>query len=380
MSGSEATPRAASHAIRMSVQVDRVRSTRVALDGEQELRFRRLRETLVMIDLHQHPIVLPEDMADLERYMRGRRLVWGYDAVRRGGWTAVGTANILSSFGTGRDFSFARFEDLVEEIALMRADIAKHEGVVIAERTDDILHARQQGRLAFLPTVEHLAIGGELHRVDVLYGLGVRLAGLTYARRSYIGDGQDERVPGGVSGFGVRVIRRMNELGMVIDLSHAADRTAIEAIELSQVPCVFSHNAAYALRPTARARRDAELLACARRGGIVGVTAIPNALSDDPNQDIACVLDHYDYLVRMLGVDHVAIGTDTIVGDAVAFQRALMEGGKARPLPAPYLDGLESPADGENIVRGLIARGYDDEAIRKIAGENALRVLRAVIG
>lgn len=365
----------------MAAQVDRVASMRVALDGEQELRFRRLMESLILIDLHEHPMVLPDDMADLERYMRGRRYVWGYDAVRRGGWTAVGTANILSSYGAGRDFSFARFEDLVDEIALMRADVAAHgDGVILVERTDDILRARQEGRPAFLPTVEHLAIGGELHRVDVLYGIGVRLAGLTYARRSYAGDGQDERVPGGVSGFGVRVIRRMNELGMVIDLSHAADRTAIEAIELSQVPCVFSHNAAYALRQTARARKDAELLACARKGGIVGVTAIPNALSDDPRQDIGCVLDHYDHLVRLLGVDHVAIGTDTVVGDHVGLQRALMEGTKGRPLPAPYLDGLESPADGDNIVRGLITRGYQDAAIRKIAGENALRVLRTVIG
>jgi microsomal dipeptidase-like Zn-dependent dipeptidase len=91
---------------------------------------------------------------------------------------------------------------------------------------------------------------------------------------------------------------------------------------------------------TRRTRRDEELLACTRKGGPVCVTAVPNSLSDDPHQDINCVL----------------------------------------PPPAAYLNGLESPADGFNIIRGLIARGYSDRTIRKIAGLNALQLLRRVIG
>src|SRR5207248_4438620 len=167
---------------------------------------------------------------------------------------------------------------------------------------------------------------------------------------------------------------------MVIDLSHAGQRTALDAIEASAAPVVFSHNAAHRLRATRRTRQDEELLACARKGGLVCVTAVPNSLSDDPAQDINCVLDHYEYLVQLLGEDHVGIGTDSVVGDHVGFTRALFLPPDAPPPPAPYLDGLESPADGANIVRGLIARGYSDAACCKIAGQKALGLLRRVIG
>src|SRR6202043_332572 len=189
---------------------------------------------------------------------------WAFEAVMAGGWTAVTTANIYSCLGKEPDASFSRFGDLVDEIGMMLADVHKlSDQVVKITRTQDILDVRQSGKIGFLPTVEHLAIGHELHRVDVLYGIGVRLAGLTYMRKSFIGDGQYERTDCGLSEFGVEVVRRMNEVGMAIDLSHAGSRTALETIELSQVPVVFSHNAAATIRPTRRARSDEELRAVA---------------------------------------------------------------------------------------------------------------------
>jgi membrane dipeptidase len=354
---------------------------RVPLDQQQELRFRRLMEDLVLIDVHQHPMVLSASPDEMPAYFRGNAYEWGFDAVKAGGWTAVATANLLSCLGKEPDASFSRFGDLVDEIGMMLADVAhRSEQVMKVTRAQDILDARQAGTIGFLPTVEHLSIGHELHRVDVLYGIGVRLAGLTYMRKSYIGDGQYERTDCGLSEFGVEVVRRMNEIGMAIDLSHAGSRTALETIELSEVPVVFSHNAAAAIRPTRRSRSDEELCACAARGGLLCVTAVPNSLSDDPHQDINCVLDHYDYFVELVGIDHVGIGTDTQVGDHVGFHRVLLGRNAPDRLPAPYLDGLESPADGSNIIRGLIVRGYDDSSIRKIAGGNALDFFRRTIG
>ena len=369
--------------LRMARQIGRVPSMVVPLDREQETRFERLMDWITLVDMHQHPMVLTDDVNELGAYFRGHRYQWAYEGVRNGGWTAVGTANGLSCSANSTDGSFARFEDLVEEVALMQADLSKQCGRVLrVSRADDVLTARQRQTIALMPTVEHLALGHELHRVDVLYGLGVRLAGLTYTRKSYLGDGQNERTDCGLSELGVAVVRRMNDLGMLVDVSHAGSRTALEAIELSRVPVVFSHNAAYTIWPTRRTRKDAELLACATKGGLICVTAVPNSLSDDPHQDISCVLDHYDYLVRLVGVDHVGIGTDTLVGDHVGFHRlgAARQGGPLPDLPAPYLDGLESPADGKNIIRGLIARGYSDADIAQIAGENALDLMRRTIG
>ena len=366
----------------LAAQVGRVPSMVVPLDREQELRFERLMDDLLMIDMHQHVQVLPEPMSDLFEYARERRYAWGYEAARAGGWSTVTTANGLSTIGFEPELSFVEFSDLAAEIALMLADVA-HQGetVVKIERAQDILDARQRGALGFLPTVEHLAMGAHLHHLDKLYGLGVRLAGLTYTRKTYTGDGQMERNDGGLSELGIAAVERMNDLGMIVDLSHASPKTALEAIAHSRVPTIFSHNAAKAVWPTARTRDDADFVACAERGGLICVTAVPNSLSNAPDQDINCVLDHYDYLVKLVGVDHVGIGTDTLIGDHVGFHKlALYPGQTSRQFPAPYLSGLESPADGKNIIRGLIARGHDDAAIRKIAGQNALDLIRRVVG
>jgi len=366
----------------LAAQVGRVPSMVVPLDQEQERRFERLMDDLLMIDMHQHVQVLPEPMTDLFDYARSREYAWGYDAARAGGWSTVTTANGLSTIGFTPEMSFVEFDDLVMEVALMQADVAKQgDAAMTVSKADDILAAKQRGVLGWLPTVEHLAMGAHLHHLDILFGLGVRLGGLTYTRKTYTGDGQMERGDGGLSELGIAAIERMNDLSMIVDLSHANARTALESIERSKVPTIFSHNAAKAVWETARTRDDADFVACADKGGLVCVTAVPNSLSNDPNQDINCVLDHYDYLVKLVGEDHVGIGTDTQVGDHVGFHKAaLYPGDTSRQFPAPYLSGLESPADGKNIIRGLIARGHSDEAIRKIAGLNALDLIRRVVG
>ena len=275
--------------------------------------------------------------------------------------------------------SFVEFDDVLTEVGLMLADVGQRADVVKVTNAAEIESAKQQGRVGFFPTLEHLAIGNDLTRLDLLYSVGVRLAGLTYNRKNYIGDGQLERNAGGLSEFGLEVVRRMNQLGIAVDVSHASVPTAMDAIALSEAPVTFSHNASYTLRPTTRTRTDEELLACAQKGGLIAITAVPNSLSDDPKQDIECVLDHYDYMAQLVGVDHVGIGTDTNVGDHVDFHRKVL-GRTDDQLPAPYLDGLESPADGKNIIRGLISRGHSDDDVRKILGGNALAYFRRVIG
>ena len=365
----------------LAAQVGRVPSMVVPLDREQELRFERLMADLLMLDMHQHVQVLPEPMTDLYEYCRDREYVWGYEAARAGGWSTVTTASGLSTVGFVKEMSFVAFEDLYAEISLMLADVA-HQGETVMKvgRAQDIVDAKQRGALGWLPTVEHLALGPHLHQLDTLYGLGVRLAGVTYTRKTYTGDGQMERNDGGLSEFGVAAVERMNDLGMIVDLSHASQKTALDAIAVSKVPTIFSHNAAKAVWDTARTRHDEDFVACANAGGLVCVTAVPNSLSNAPDQDINCVLDHYDYLVKLVGADHVGIGTDTMIGDHVGFHKVALYPGSNRQFPAPYLSGLESPADGKNIIRGLIARGHDDATIRKIAGQNALDLIRRVVG
>ncbi len=361
-------------------EIGRVPSMTVPLDREEEARFQRLMEETIMIDLHQHPFVYPQDVGQFTEYLKSNSFKWAYEAVRHGGWTAVGTANSHKGMLNTNEMSFVRFDDVVSEIAMMLSDMRLQRDVVKVSNADEIEVANQQGRIGFLPTVEHLAIGSELQSVDVLYGMGIRLAGITYNRKNYIGDGIFERNDGGLSEFGIEVVHRMNDLGMVVDVSHASFRTALDAVEFSRTPVTFSHDGAITLRPgTQRLRQDEELLACARKGGIIGITAVPMRLSSDPEQTIEVVLDHFDYMVKLVGVDHVAVGTDTTVGDTVTMAKQIMRRADFGEGSAPYLNGLESPADGKNIIRGLIRRGYTDGDIKKIAGGNALAFFRRVM-
>ena len=169
---------------RLVSQVGRVPSMIVPLDAQQEIRFRRLMEESVMIDLHQHPMVIPEDFSQYWEYLRSDNYVWGYDAVREGGFTAVGTANVFRGMLHTNEMSFIRFSDLLEEISMMISDIGQHDHVIQVSTADEIEAAKQLDKVGFFPTVEHLAIGNELNRVDVLYNAGIRLAGLTYSRKA----------------------------------------------------------------------------------------------------------------------------------------------------------------------------------------------------
>ena len=362
----------AGNSITLAKQVVEGRSNAVTLDAEQEKRFQSLVEDVTMIDLHQHPMVKPEDPSRYMEYLRSGDYEWGYEAIRHGGFTAVGTANVYRGMLNAEDMSFIRFEDLLDEIGLMLSDVGRNDEVVKVSNSDEIEAAKQQGKVGILPTVEHLAIGNELQHVDVLYNAGIRLAGMTYRRKSYIGDGHLERNDGGLSLFGIEVIQRMNELGMVVDLSHASFRTAMDAIEFSEAPVAFSHDGSYTLGlkqgggeyAAGRLRRDEELLACAKKGGIIGVTVQPSVISSWGSElSLDLLLDHYDYMVKLLGIDHVAIGTDSSIDVRTS----------------GFVRGVDSPAEGKNIIRGLITRGYSDDDILKITGCNALTFFRRVM-
>tara|TARA_B110000014_G_C20063524_1_gene554033 strand:+ start:102 stop:1196 length:1095 start_codon:yes stop_codon:yes gene_type:complete len=362
----------AGNSITLAKQVVEGRSNAVTLDAEQEKRFQSLVEDVTMIDLHQHPMVKPEDPSRYMEYLRSGDYEWGYEAIRHGGFTAVGTANVYRGMLNAEDMSFIRFEDLLDEIGLMLSDVGRNDEVVKVSNSDEIEAAKQQGKVGILPTVEHLAIGNELQHVDVLYNAGIRLAGMTYRRKSYIGDGHLERNDGGLSLFGIEVIQRMNELGMVVDLSHASFRTAMDAIEFSEAPVAFSHDGSYTLGlkqgggeyAAGRLRRDEELLACAKKGGIIGVTVQPSVISSWGSElSLDLLLDHYDYMVKLLGIDHVAIGTDSSIDVRTS----------------GFVRGVDSPAEGKNIIRGLISRGYSDDDILKITGGNALTFFRRVM-
>ena len=217
---------------------------------------------------------------------------------------------------------------------------------------------------------------------------GLRVLMLTYNRQDYVGAGCTEPSDAGLSRYGRQVVQRCNELGIVVDTSHCGPRTTLDACRASLTPVLANHTAAQGVYGHARGKSDEELDAIARSGGIVGVVTVPFFLSADPEAAVDVALDHIDYINERIGWRHVGIGTDWPMqapeGVIQATLGAIVDEVGFRPedniSTTRTLRGFQDYRDMPNITRGLVSRGYDDEQIAGILGENFLRVFEAVCG
>jgi membrane dipeptidase len=257
---------------------------------------------------------------------------------------------------------------------------------------DDMIRAKTEGMHAgFINSQSAFQFvkPGELDLLEVLHDLGCRMVQLTYNRVNHVGSGCTERVDSGLSNFGVAVVRRMNELGMIVDLGHCGAETTLDACRISRAPVVASHSSAAGVYSVRRAKSDAELKAIAETGGVIGVYAVPFFLSSIRPASIESMLDHIQYIADLVGWQHVGIGTDwplpfskwalrDVLSEMFVADLAFEE---SDPFwPDENLVGFDDYRDFPNITRGLVSRGFDDEQIRGILGENVLRVFRDVCG
>jgi membrane dipeptidase len=181
----------------------------------------------------------------------------------------------------------------------------------------------------------------------------------------------------------------MNKLGIIIDISHASDQTALDAAQASKHPILISHAGAQSLWPSRRLKPDAVLLAVAEKGGLIGIEAAPHTTITREHREhtIDSVMEHFEYCVQLLGIDSVAFGPDTIYGDHVGLHREYakqlavseVQGTLPEEERVPYVRGMENPSECfPNIVRWLVAHGYSNQDIAKVIGKNALRVMEKV--
>jgi membrane dipeptidase len=273
-------------------------------------------------------------------------------------------------------------------------DIAHQEAVFHATTVDDILQAHREGRIAWVASIEGAApIENELDRIEILYGFGVRLLGVTYSESNSLGSGLKEAKDGGLTAFGKRAVERMNQVGMLIDCSHCGDQTTLDVVEASGKPIVLSHIGARALWNTSRMAPDDVLKACADKGGIIGIEAAPHTTltAAHPRHNLESYMEHFEYVKDLVGIDHVSFGPDTLYGDHVGLHhvykvslsiqesRKTSEGGPPPYEEVDYVEGVENPTEASyNIVRWLVAHDYGDERIAKVVGGNSLRLLKEV--
>ena len=265
-----------------------------------------------------------------------------------------------------------------------------------AVKAEDIEAAKKAGRHAIalttngVPLVQQWANTlDELRYIRVFAELGVRMMHVTYNRRNPIGDGCGEAVDAGLSDFGRMVIAELNRQGVIADCAHSGQKTSLDTAKASKKPMVASHSCAAAIHPHIRAKQDEVLEAIADNNGLIGVCCIGPFLGR--NRDIVAFLDHIDYLVKRIGADHVAIGTDVGTASRLKPNDAKLP---SRPPGRVRWEALWPPGSSpvERDARaaaslawtnwplftvGMVQRGHGDETIRKILGGNMLRVLRA---
>jgi membrane dipeptidase len=264
--------------------------------------------------------------------------------------------------------------------------LARHdqwfERVDTPARLDGIKASGRVGVLLGIQNSEHFRTADD---VDYFYGLGQRVSQLTYNSRTLIGNGSTERRDDGLSDFGLTIVERMNKVGMAVDVSHCGDRTTLDAFESSKKPVLITHSNCRALNPKhPRCKTDEAIKAMAAKGGVMGITEVRMFVSPNEPTTVENMLDHFDYVTKLVGVEQVGVGSDI---DLVGYDALPPE--ELKQLKAGYknsygfrdkvdLDGYQFAKRPFELAEGLIRRGYSNENIALILGGNFSRVLKEI--
>jgi membrane dipeptidase len=265
----------------------------------------------------------------------------------------------------------------------------------------DLAEARRQGRLGILLASQDAAIldsstvsvnDRNLRNLRFFYDLGLRVLQLTHNERNALGDSFREKSNAGLSLLGEKVVAEMNELGMLVDLSHCGDQTTLEAIRRSTRPCAITHAGCRAVFPTGRNKTDEAIRAVAERGGYFGVFLMSSWLTDRDQPTVDDVIDHIDHVVQVGGIDLVGIGSDlpglsdptpqdeALQGAQAYYRRNAGLPGSEREPKHLLVPELNTPKRMQILAEALARRGYPAAAVEKILGGNFARVFREVCG
>jgi len=256
-------------------------------------------------------------------------------------------------------------------------------------KSEDLENAFNRNKKGIIINLQNLEpIGSDLEMLELFYMLGVRVAQLTLNTKNLIGTGSMARRDRGLTDFGKEVIDKMEEIGMIIDISHCGPQTSMDAVQYSKNPIMATHTSSKRVYNHPRAKENDLLMEIADKGGYIGILIIQGFISDSLRPTIKEWLDHIDYVVNLVGIDYVGIGTDFFGSDiplnlAKEIDKFLIKLGMGPEHGGSFVyktKGFESYTEFPNLIKGLISRGYSKQEIQKITGENFLRVFKKVVG
>lgn len=258
-------------------------------------------------------------------------------------------------------------------------EVAKAEAawLTIGTSLAEIDRGRQEGKLVIGFNVQDtVQLGMDASGVAVLYELGVRHMLLAYNVRNFVADGCAEPANAGLSILGRQVVREMNRLGMVVDLSHTGRRSTLEAIEISEHPTIFSHSNAHAVSAHIRNIDDEQIRACAAGGGVIGVVGI-GAFIGDAQARSESLFRHIDHISSLVGPRHVGLGTDYVptMQELWTAIRAAKDTSWPDPTGTQLYEGdCVQPEQLSELVEIMLAHGYSTDDVKGILGANFRRV------
>ncbi|MDT9598699.1 dipeptidase [Sphingosinicella rhizophila] len=279
------------------------------------------------------------------------------------------------------------FEGALTFLARQQNFAGRHSQVfALVDKAVDILRAKRDGQIAVIMGLQNSEHFRHASDVKFFYDLGQRVSQLTYNSQNRIGSGSTDRADGGVSDFGQAIIAAMNDAGMLVDLSHCGDRTTLDGISLSQTPVSITHSNCRALNDHPRTKTDEAIKACAAKGGVMGITGVRMFVSGREPTSLGDMVDHIDHVVKLVGIDHVGIGSDIDMNGyddmspaALAQARASYKASYAIREKAD-IEGFDHPLKMFDLTEELLRRKYSDANITAILGGNFLRLLTTVWG
>jgi membrane dipeptidase len=282
---------------------------------------------------------------------------------------------VLVTTASDQDDMAATVRKIANDAALLRAESGWCRQ---AFALSDIREARQKGQISVVFSFQGtVPFERTISLVEVYYRLGVRQALMAYNQKNHVGDGCHERNDGGLSRFGIELVREMNRVGMLVDCTHTGYRTARDVFEVSSAPVIFSHSNPRALADHERNIPDDLIDACARSGGVIGVNGVNIFLGALVVPET--LFRHIDYIVQRVGPDHVGIGLDY-----VSEPDTLIALVKASASKYPEDQGYETeinfaaPTLLPKLTEHMLNRGYSSRDVGMILGGNWFRVAEAV--